>query len=543
MQTSGGAGKKTFIDLPVSRLRLSRFNPRRQRPPEYVDRLAQRIRVNGYELTRALWVYPQDGDYEVFAGGTRLAAAKLAGLASVPVVLHEGFTFQQIAKLADEDNENDEYHAPVPVVDMWLEYRRLKDEEGWDVETISQAKGVRKTLVYDRLTYAQLPASVLAAFSANDCLKESHAAELCKIPECGNLAPWMNREQAMLNILKKILERYLQPTAKNFAHQIERQSEVVILAESYRDNLEACWQASLLTALAHHQADTKADVEDCYAAVVAEYTEYSRQQEETARRALAAAEQERVRVEQEKRQAAERKRLLSKLVCGDSRQTLAAAPHQVRLLLTDPPYGLNYQNNPKVTHRKPLIANDDHQAPALLTEVLTLAYPKLANDAFVLVWVDWKHFSQFEQVVKTCGYTIRSVIVWDKPNGGRGDCEGAPAPKHEWCIFAVKGNPKLNFRFTDVLQGHQFLGSDHPTEKPLDLLQTLIKATTQRGDCVLDPFAGVGSVPVTAYRLGRDFWACELDFTWHSQAREFLLGAMQPENHRLRNHEGSNSSG
>lgn len=519
-------GKKTFIEVPVNQLRLSRFNPRRVRSQDGVERLAQRIRTNGYEPTRALWVYLQDGYYEVFAGGTRFEAVKKAGIATVPIVLHEGFSYQQITKLADDDNENDEYHEPVPVVDMWLDYQRLKNEEGWDVDVISQAKGVRKTKVYDRLTYAELPASVLVIFSANDCLKESHAAELCKIPDCGNLAPWLSREQAMLHVIKKVLERYVQPTAKNFAHHIDRHNEVIAMAMTYKDSLESTWQQSFLDLLAEHQSETKADIEDCYAAIVAEYSEHTRRQEDAARLALQTAEQERLRLEAEKRQAAERKRLLSKLVCGDSRQTLSVAPDNIRLLLTDPPYGLNYQNNPTVTHKKLPIANDDHRAPGLLTDVLKLAEPKLAPDAFVLIWVDWKHYSQFEQIVKNCGFKIRSVIVWEKSNGGRGDCEGAPAPKHEWCIFAVKGNPKLNFRFDDVLPGKEFLGSDHPTEKPLDLLQILIKATTQRGDVVLDPFAGVGSVPITAHRLGRDFWACELETHWHSQSRELLLSAI-----------------
>jgi hypothetical protein len=65
------------------------------------------------------------GKCEVFAGGTRLEAARVVGLEDVPVLVHEGLSDEEVARRADLDNENDEYHEPVPVVDVWAEYHRL----------------------------------------------------------------------------------------------------------------------------------------------------------------------------------------------------------------------------------------------------------------------------------------------------------------------------------------------------------------------------------------------------------------------------------
>ena len=53
--------------------------------------------------------------------------------------------------------------------------------------------------------------------------------------------------------------------------------------------------------------------------------------------------------------------------------------------------------------------------------------------------------------------------------------------------------------------------SEHPTQKPLPLLEYLIKTYTQPGDTVLDFVMGSGTTGVAAKRLGREFIGMELD--------------------------------
>ncbi|MEP6664465.1 MAG: site-specific DNA-methyltransferase, partial [Verrucomicrobiota bacterium] len=65
-------------------------------------------------------------------------------------------------------------------------------------------------------------------------------------------------------------------------------------------------------------------------------------------------------------------------------------------------------------------------------------------------------------------------------------------------------------------------------QKPERLIERLIKASSKMGDCVLDPFAGVGTVPVVCKRHHRDFIAFEIN-------REFVdignrrLANVEPE--------------
>jgi len=70
-----------------TKCQLSQFNPRVTRPRDTIEKLAQRIQRNGFEITRALWVYPVNNHFEVFAGGNRLQAAKMVDLQKVQKVV------------------------------------------------------------------------------------------------------------------------------------------------------------------------------------------------------------------------------------------------------------------------------------------------------------------------------------------------------------------------------------------------------------------------------------------------------------------------
>jgi DNA modification methylase len=49
----------------------------------------------------------------------------------------------------------------------------------------------------------------------------------------------------------------------------------------------------------------------------------------------------------------------------------------------------------------------------------------------------------------------------------------------------------------------------HPTQKPIELLKRIILTSTEEGDLILDPMAGVGTTGITAYMLGRKFTLIE----------------------------------
>ena len=130
------------------------------------------------------------------------------------------------------------------------------------------------------------------------------------------------------------------------------------------------------------------------------------------------------------------------------------------------------------------------------------------------------------------GFRILNDIVWEKP---------APPPNlgcrcftHStetllWATKAKKGSKdrhKFNYeamkaenvgkqmksvwRFSTP-SGEEKRFGKHPTQKPIALIARCLRATTDPGDLVFDPFSGSGSTGVAALKLGRHFVGCEQD--------------------------------
>ena len=64
----------------------------------------------------------------------------------------------------------------------------------------------------------------------------------------------------------------------------------------------------------------------------------------------------------------------------------------------------------------------------------------------------------------------------------------------------------------------------YPTQKPLRLLDRIIKASSNKGDLVFDPFCGSGTTLVSAHRLGRWYIGCDIWDVAIRVAKERLAG-------------------
>ena len=76
-----------------------------------------------------------------------------------------------------------------------------------------------------------------------------------------------------------------------------------------------------------------------------------------------------------------------------------------------------------------------------------------------------------------------------------------------------------------VLSSHDRERTGYPTQKPLALYERIIKASSNPGDIVLDPFAGCATTPVAAERLGRRWIGMDL---WEG-AHDMVLKRLQSE--------------
>lgn len=65
-------------------------------------------------------------------------------------------------------------------------------------------------------------------------------------------------------------------------------------------------------------------------------------------------------------------------------------------------------------------------------------------------------------------------------------------------------------------------GRFHPTQKPVALLEEIIQKHSDKGDMVLDCFAGSGSTAVAALQQGRNFEGCEISEEFYEKAMKRL---------------------
>lgn len=532
-----------MLELPVGVLRHSRFNTRKTRDPADVERLAERMKRLGYERTRAVWAVPVDGGvYEVFAGGTRLEAAKLAGLDAIPALVYYGYADEEISRLSDVDNENDEYHRPVPVTDVWAEYARLYEEEGWTQEKIAEVKGVTQPTVAWRLKLNRLPENV-KRFMLQGLLTEAHLRLIAGLCLEAYFTPWLTTEQAMVELAEKTVrdkQKNGEKSVRALEADVAAWKEWIAYAEKVYASLDQELTLYDLSAepprpyayrpreefvreLARRKARSLAAVREVELAVrraVSEGLERYRKyvEEKSAKAALERARAEKVA------------RLVAGFKHGDARELVRSVPDgSVRLLLTDPPYGMEYRSNRRWASEAPdEILNDGaDEAFGLIEDVLGKAVPKLQDDAHVLVFCSWRGEPRVRQVLEAVGLSVKGSLVWVKEEHSAGDVRGGFAPRHERIVHAVKGNPEVSPRRADVFQVPRARRDLHPAEKPVELLRQLIECTTREGDLVLDPFAGVASTLVAALEIDRQFAGFELDAEYYERGRERLLWAAE----------------
>lgn len=109
-------------------------------------------------------------------------------------------------------------------------------------------------------------------------------------------------------------------------------------------------------------------------------------------------------------------------------------------------------------------------------------------------------------------------------------------PDVEYCLYFREKGVKLNDGYD--LKSKWYLGAinqrdkklyNHPTIKPLDLVERHIKETTQVGDVVLDAFLGSGTTAVACKELERNFIGFEINKEYYEIAIDRLKGVNQIE--------------
>ena len=205
-----------------------------------------------------------------------------------------------------------------------------------------------------------------------------------------------------------------------------------------------------------------------------------------------------------------------RIIEGDCLDVMATMDDgSVDAVVTDPPYGMGYRSNKRVSWaRFEAIDNDATFDYDWQLAWIRETYRLLRDDAHFYMFCSDHHLGRFRDVVTEVGFSVKRSLVWVKDGFAIGDLHGDYAHLTEFILFAHKGRRALTGkRIGNVFNVPKIRPGDllHPTEKPVGIVRTLIEKSTEPGQLVLDPFVGSGTTGVACKEGGRAFVGIEQD--------------------------------
>ena len=224
---------------------------------------------------------------------------------------------------------------------------------------------------------------------------------------------------------------------------------------------------------------------------------------------------------------------INKIICGDCLELMNNIPNNsIDMILTDPPYGINFLSPYSKNHT--FIKNDN------LDDWLKML-PKM--------------FEQFKRIITDTGvcccfcggggktpvtalFTVEAIkyfnliqtVVWKKFIG----LGWKWRPAYENIVILSKSKDNYNFYDTSNNLANVITGinqaipqaDEHPTPKPLALMEKLILIHSEKGMTVLDPFMGFGTTCLAAKNLKRNFIGIEIEPKYYEMARNRIYGEL-----------------
>ena len=204
-----------------------------------------------------------------------------------------------------------------------------------------------------------------------------------------------------------------------------------------------------------------------------------------------------------------------RLLCGDSTReesyTLLMNGKKANLVVTDPPYNVNYQGTAGKIKNDNLENDKFYQ---FLFDAFTCMEKAMADDASIYVFHADTEGLNFRKAFSDAGFYLSGTCIWKKQSLvlGRSPYQW----QHEPCLFGWKKNGKHQW-YSDRKQTTIWefdkpkKNGDHPTMKPVPLIAYPIKNSSMSNCIVLDPFGGSGSTLIACEQTNRICHTIELD--------------------------------
>ena len=198
-----------LLEVPVGSVQPNPRQPRSSFDDDALGALALSIKDVG--ILQPIVVRKTGTGYELIAGERRLRAAKLAGLATVPVILRESDEAESLREALIE-NIHRENLNPIELAEA---FRELLEELGLKQETLAERLGVSRSHVANTIRLLQLPADVQTLL-AEGKLQAGHGRALLALGDTGaqtSLALRSAAEELSVREVEELVRNYLEHPA------------------------------------------------------------------------------------------------------------------------------------------------------------------------------------------------------------------------------------------------------------------------------------------------------------------------------------------
>ena len=206
---------------------------------------------------------------------------------------------------------------------------------------------------------------------------------------------------------------------------------------------------------------------------------------------------------------------INKIYNEDCLNALSKIPdNSIDCVITDPPYGT------KTTFRDGwMVGERSNVMPLVLPELFRV----LKDDGAFYCFTSFSKMSEwllrFEQYFK-----LHNLIIWDKER--HSGCYSSNAWQYTWegIFFGTKNSRQVRKYMPDVVKSN-IKGKKKAMEKPVDILQKFIEASTDKGQIVLDPFMGTGSTIEAAILSERNYIGIEINKEYYEFSKNRILNS------------------
>jgi DNA-cytosine methyltransferase len=197
-------------------------------------------------------------------------------------------------------------------------------------------------------------------------------------------------------------------------------------------------------------------------------------------------------------------------------------------IITDPPYNISKKNNfGTMNNKKSGVDFGEWDKNFSPSEWIKNYVPKVKKGGTIIIFCSYLYISDIIKELENHGCEVKDIIRWIKNNPMPRNMSRRYVSDSEFAIWAVKCGAKWIFNNnstsylrpefrTSVVSGKEKVG--HPTQKSLELMNSIIKIHTNESDVILDPFMGSGTTCVSCLINKRRFIGIEKNYDFYKMA-------------------------